>query len=163
MSRPRRDPVADDRGAVVLRPSPTVSFLGLASPALLIVLGLVGVIGGGLATPGGVVLVVGLVVLGLVAWEVPWRCRIDADGVHRRSLVRREDVAWDDVVAFERGGRRRGGGLIVRTIRGTRRALSDATERPDQWDALRMLVSDHAPGVAVPPPPRGHPFADRDR
>lgn len=161
MSPPRRDPIADDQGAVVLRPSSMVAFLSVASPALLIVLGLVGVVGGGLYTPGGVVLLIGLVVFVLVAWELPRRTRIDATGVHRRSLLRREHVEWDDVIAFERGGRRAAGALIVRTIGGARRALSDAPERPDQWDALRLVVSDHAPGVAVPPPPRGHPFVGR--
>jgi hypothetical protein len=140
-----------------------VAILAIASPGVLVVLGLVGVVGGGLATPGGAILVIGLVLFVAVAWEVPWRTTIDAVGVHRRSLVRTEHVEWDDVAAFERGGRRSAGALVVRTLEGRRRALSDAPERPDQWDALRLLVSDHAAGVVVPPPPEGHPFHGRDR
>jgi len=146
---------------VHLRPSSTTAFLGVVSPLVLVVLGGVGVAGGGLATPGGVILLVGLVLAVAVAWELPWRSDIDEHGIVRRSVLRTLRVGWDDVVAFERGGRRRGGALVARTVDG-RLALSDAPERPDQWDALRLLVSDHAPGVVVPPPPRGHPFAGRD-
>ncbi len=145
-----------------LRPSSTTAVLGVVSPLVLIVLGTIGVAGGGFATPGGVILVLGLVLAVAVAWELPWRTDIDEQGIARRSVLRTQRVGWDDLVAFERGGRRRGGALVARTVDGRHLALSDAPERPDQWDALRLLVSDHAQGVVVPPPPEGHPFAGRD-
>jgi hypothetical protein len=144
-----------------LRPSSSVALLSVGSPLVLIVLGLVGVSGGGWKTPGGVLLVIGLMLAAVVAWDMPLRTDLDAAGVHRRSLVRLRHFEWDEVVAFERGGRRSSGALVLRTVAGKRVALCDAPERPDQWDALRLLVADHAPGVAVPDAPKGHPFRGR--
>lgn len=136
--------------------------LAVASPGLLIVLGILGVAGGGLDTPGTALLVMGLALLLAVGWELPRRTTIDADGVDHRSLVRRRRVPWESVVAFERGGRRGRGPLVVRVGSHTRLVLCDVAERPDQWDAIRTLISEHAEGVVVPPPPPGHPFARPD-
>ena len=142
--------------------SGATSLLGFASPGLLVVLGVVGVAGGGLSSPGTALLVLGVALFAGVAWEMPWRTVIDVEGVDRRSVVRRRRTAWDDVVAFERGGRRGRGSLVLRVAGGHRTALCDVAERPDQWDALRQLIADNAPGVALAPPPPGHPFRHRD-
>jgi hypothetical protein len=101
-----------------------------------------------------------------------------------------EHIAWDDVVAIERakqarrgvarsltwrgthhagigaddlGGPRAGGskGLVVRTTARRRYALATHAERPDQWDRLKELIAEHAPGVSAPVPPASHPFSRR--
>jgi hypothetical protein len=162
--------------------------LVVVSPAILIGLGAWGATTGG--SIGGLLLMLG-VSLGLVAgWVMPWSATIDAAGIHRRTLLRRQHIAWDDVVAIERakqarrgvarsltwrgthhagigaddlGGPRAGGskGLVVRTTARRRYALATHAERPDQWDRLTELIAEHAPGVSPPVPPASHPFSRR--
>jgi hypothetical protein len=162
--------------------------LVILSPAILIGLGAWGAVYGG--SVGGLLLVLG-VVLGLIAgWVMPWSATVDATGIRRRTLLRSQTIPWDDVVAIERAGHRRRGlhrrdltgrgsvlthapldthsnasggskGLTVRTVGRRRHVLATHAERPDQWDRLKELLADHAPGVAPPPPPATHPFSRR--
>lgn len=144
-----------------LRLSRSTRVLAIASPVVLVGLGGFGAVRGGLASPGTGLLLVG-VVLGLsAAWVLPWESTLDADGVHRRSLLRRQDVPWDDVVAVERHRHRADGPLVLRTTDRERLVLTDVVETPGEWDALREFVGRAAPGAAVPEPPPGHPFHHR--
>jgi hypothetical protein len=174
----RLDASVGDRALVIL------------SPGALVALGVWGASAGG--TVGVVLLVVGVVLGATAGWVMPWSARIDHVGVHRRTLLRRQTIAWDDVVAIERGRPSRRGrvrrdplggwmagtpptssggpggaapdrskGLMVRTVDRKRHVLATHAERPDQWDTLKALVAEHAPGVAPPPPPASHPFSRR--
>lgn len=133
--------------------------LAVVSPLVLVGLGVYGVLGTW-AGPGPVLVVFGVALAVAVARSIPWRCSVGADGVEVAMPAKRVVVPWDDVIAFERHrqGRRGGGALIVRDKDDHRTALCDVAERPADWDTLRELVSLHAKGVAVPPPPPGHPF-----
>lgn len=144
--------------AVRLHLSGGSRLLAVGSPVVLVGLGGYGVVRGGLSSPGAVVLLLGLVLAGLAAWELPWSSEVDGAGVRWRALARERRVPWDEVVAVERHRRRGSGALVVRTIEQGKLALSDVAERPAEWDHLRALVSQHAPGAAFPEPPPGHPF-----
>jgi hypothetical protein len=133
--------------------------LTVASPLILVALGAYGTAGGGTSSPGFWILLLGLGLLAAAAWTLPWEATIDADGVHVRTLLRRQHLAWDDIVAIERHRRIRGGGpLVARTAAARRIAITDRVERPAEWDELKELVERHAPGVAVATPPPAHPF-----
>lgn len=130
----------------------------LGGPAALVLLGLVGAVRGGLWTPGGVMLVAGLVLVLAVAVVSPWAVTFGADGIERRTLVGRRTFAWEDVDAIERPGRRNRRGLVLLQADGRRVVLSTSDERPDVWDRLRELVGEVAPHVDVGEPPPDHPF-----
>ncbi|HSL57033.1 MAG TPA: hypothetical protein VK866_04255 [Acidimicrobiales bacterium] len=144
-----------------IRPSTVALVVG--SPAVLVGLGLYGLVAGS----GGAALPTVLVLSGLglgfgAARTVPWTVRFEADGVHWSALLRHRHIHWDDVVAFERHRRKKGGPLVMRTMAGERVAIGDGPERPDEWDRLRELVERWAPGVAVADAPPSHPFHGRD-
>lgn len=164
--------------------------LVILSPGVLIGLGVWGAVAGG--SVGVLLLVLGIVLGGAAGWSMPWSATIDHVGVHRRTLLRRHSIVWDDVVAIERAtpsrrGRHRRGpvgslmgaetvsnepgpgarvadrskGLMVRTVDRRRYVLATHAERPDEWDHLKVLLAEHAPGVSPPPPPASHPFSSR--
>jgi hypothetical protein len=146
---------------VRLHVSTGLRLLTIGSPLLLIVLGAYGVALGGTSSPGGVVLVVGLVLAVLAAWTLPWTTELDASGVRWRSVARERRIDWDDVVALERHRGRPDGPLVMRTVEHGKLALSDTVEHPAEWDELRELLAVHAPGAAMPDPPPNHPFHRR--
>ena len=133
--------------------------LVVASPGLLIALGLYGTLNGGWGGPGPWLLTVGLVTLTAAALLQPWESIIGPEGISCRTLARRRRIAWNDAVSFERERRRRGrdGPLVVRTVERRRIPLTDRVERPDEWDSLRALVARHGPGIALPEPPHRRP------
>lgn len=145
--------------------------LVIVSPLLLVALGAWGVLGGG--TIGLVVLVAGLALFVAAGWTMPWSVVVDGAGIRRRTLLRHHLIPWDDVVALERTTAARRGrsfrsaeegtsgggkGLVVRTVDRRRYVVTMAPERPADWDRLRELLAEHAPGVSVPSPPDSHPF-----
>ena len=135
--------------------------LAVVSPSLLLGLGLYGV-AGSWRGPGPILLCLGIVLTVAVLRSIPWSSEVGPSGVEVRMPGKRVEVAWDDVVAFERhrAGRRGNGALVVRDMVGHKTALSDVAERPAEWDTLRELVARYAPGVAVSSPPPGHPFLE---
>jgi hypothetical protein len=133
----------------------------LLSPGLLIVLGLWGVSGGGVDSLGVVLFGVGLVLFVGAGWLMPWHTDIDEQGLRRRTLFRESQLDWDDIVAIERPSGRGRKGLVARTVKRRRLVLGTTSERPDEWDQLRELVAEHAPGVSVSDPPPLHPFNRR--
>jgi hypothetical protein len=136
--------------------------LAVVSPSLLVGLGLYGV-AGSWRGPGPILLALGVALTVAVVRSIPWSSEVGEPGVEVRMPGRRVALAWDDVVAFERhkAGRKGNGALVVRDFAGNRTALTDVAERPAEWDTLRELVARYAPGVAVSPPPPGHPFLGR--
>lgn len=136
--------------------------LAVVSPSLLVGFGLYGV-AGSWRGPGPVLLVLGVALAVAVVRSIPWSSEVCEPGVEVRFPGRQVVLGWDEVVAFERhkAGRKASGALVVRDIDGHRTALTDVAERPADWDTLRELVARFAPGVAVPPPPPGHPFLGR--
>ncbi len=165
--------------------TPSAGFIALsaASPALLLGLGAWGIIGAGQVRTLPLVLVVLGIGLALVAaFDVPFRIIVDDDGVTRRCLLRRQRFAWDDVVAFRRPQPRRGrrgisqavggpggdgepmsapgkGGLLLETRARRQYLLSLGRERPATYGAIEEAVRRHAPGLSMPGPPH---FAKAD-
>ena len=148
---------------------------------MLIILGAWGLLRGGevRALPL-VLLVIGLLMALVAAFDIPLEVGVDADGVERRCLARTQRFAWDDVVGFgrTRSGRvKRGfgasaeaepvssqpagmgdpktgrGGLVLETVARRQYLLSAGRERPDTYVALESSVSRYAPGLSMPGPP----------
>lgn len=146
-----------------LRAAPSTTLLLVASPLVLVALGVLGLAVG----DGGPLIPVlfigaGLALFASAGVSLPVAVRFDADGVTWRAPLRRRVIDWDDVVAFERHRRRAKGALVIRMVSGERLAVADVAERPAEWDRLKEVAERYAPGCAVPDPPRGHPFRGRN-
>jgi hypothetical protein len=148
-----------DRNVVV---SLHASLRGLAvvflSPLLLIVIGAASVVSVGQHPVPLVLIGLGVVLLLVAALDVPHRVDFGTRGIRRRCLLRTAEVAWDDVVAIQRGRptaastlrnlrpdpneeARVSGGLLARG-RGRRRwLLTDSVESQDEHDRLRELLA----------------------
>ena len=166
---------------VEFRPSLGFLALGIFSPAVLIILGLWGVVRAGeLRIVPLVLLVIGLLMALVTALDIPVSIVVDAKGVHRRCAARTQTFPWDEVVAFRRPRGRRGrrgvgstsapsggsaasgamgnpetgrGGLVLETTARRQYLLSTGRERPDTYVALERAVAHHAPGLSMPGPP----------
>lgn len=163
---------------VEFKPSGGFVLLGAVSPGILIALGVFGFVRAGEfrilpAVIGGL----GVVLAAVAAYDIPHTVVVDAVGVHRRCLFRRQSFGWDDVIAFRRPrpprGRRIGsmggvpevrdpneeankaakGGLLVETRAHRQYLLSHGRERPATYEAIREVVRNHAPGLSMPGPP----------
>ena len=120
---------------------------------------------------------IGLGLLGTQLYDHPVRTHFHHGGVTRVCPLRRDEIAWEQVVELTRAARdriRRGdsllgvdpqrearlrGGLAARTERG-RVVLCDAVEGRFEYDAVRALLDRHAPDVplaALRPPAKQSP------
>jgi hypothetical protein len=164
-----------DTERLELRLSETFLAASAFSPVALLGLGLWGLLRAGeVRVVPLVLLVVGGVLAVAVASDLPHRVELTAEGITRRCPLRRQFLAWDEVVSLSRTridrsgqrlfGRAVGGlrsskvGGLVAVVGPKRRRylLTDRQERPDQWHELQRLVGRWAPGVALPSgPPTG--------
>lgn len=144
-----------------------------AGPSLLVVALLGFAFGDGFVGPSLLVLG-GLALLAIAAWDYPHRVEFTADGIVRVCALRRHVLAWDELVAIERGGRRRRpprrslpsqrtptevpvarGGLVARGTGRRRWQLTDRLEGHAQHAELRRLVQWYAEATQLraPVPP----------
>jgi len=116
----------------------------------LIVLGL-GFIG--LAASGGVrlipvlFLVFGTLFLLVALFDYPVATRFDAEGVHRRSILRRHTIEWDDVRALTRtrpsimrNFRGLSAGGLAALVGRRRYLLVDQPESEEEYDTLEEVI-----------------------
>ncbi len=153
--------------------------LGAFSPAVLVIVGVAGLLqAGGFRIVPTFLLVLGLSMAAVAAFDIPLKIMVDAHGVHRRCLARTQVFAWDDVVAFRRPRGRRGrrgvsstppssaatpsamgnpetgrGGLVLETTARRQYLLSTGRERPDTYVGIEQAVARYAPGLSLPGPP----------
>lgn len=157
---------------IELRVSPWFLVSAIFTPAVLVLLGSWGLWRAAeLRVFPALLLGAGLVLLLVIAVDLPYRVEVNPDGVDRICPLRRQRVAWDDVIAItrtrvDRGAQRllgravaRGpskvGGLVLLVGAKRRRyLLTDRQERPDQFDRLQRSVRIWAPGVPLPAAPR---------
>ena len=163
--------MSDPDDGYTFRPSTGFVAVSLASPLILLGLGLWGWWQAGELRAIPVVLMVLGFGLGAVAvTDVPHAIRLDEVGLHRRCLVRTQTLAWDDLSGLTRShqttGRRRRGrsavpdqpgalagsdarsgrsGLAAEGWDGRRYLLSMGRERPDTYEAVRSAVARFAP------------------
>jgi hypothetical protein len=159
------------------------SLRGLAvvflSPVLLIVIGTASVVTVGRHPVPLVLVGLGVVLLLVAAIDVPYRVDFSPRGIRRVCLLRTASIAWEDVVAIQRGRptaastlrnlrpepneeARVSGGLLARG-RGRRRwLLTDVVESQDEHDRLRELLATVTTPVAMraPRPHREAPPTD---
>lgn len=165
-------PSSREGEVVELRVSSWFLVSAIFTPAVLVVLGSWGLLRAGeLRVFPALLLGLGLVLLLIIAVDLPYRAEVNRDGVDRICPLRRQRVPWDDVIAIsrtrvDRGGQRllgravaRGpskvGGLVLLVGPKRRRyLLTDRQERPDQFDRLQQAVRLWAPGVPLPAAPR---------
>jgi hypothetical protein len=108
--------------------------LSLATPPLLVVLGWVSWL---VEAPMGVVGVLAVLaaLLGYVAaFDFPLAIEVDADGIHRVSLLRRQLTPWGDIASISQP---RKNGLILVTNDDKRHILLDRAISEGELDLLR--------------------------
>ncbi len=153
--------------------------LGVFSPTVLIILGTWGLVRAGeLRVVPMILLVLGIFMALVAAFDIPILIRVDGEGVHRRCIARSQTFGWDEVVAFRRPRGRRGrrgvgestaanveqsgamgnprtgrGGLVLETTERRQYLLSTGRERPDTYVGIESAVSRYAPGLSLPGPP----------
>jgi hypothetical protein len=157
----------------------TVVFL---SPLLLITIGIASLVRVGQHPVPLVLAGLGVVLLLVAALDVPHRVDFSRRGIRRVCLLRTAAVAWEDVVAIQRGRPTAAstlrnlrpdpneegqvsGGLLARG-RGRRRwLLTDSVESQDEHDRLRELLATLPTPVAMraPRPHRQAPPTDMYR
>ena len=154
--------------------------LGVFSPAVLIIVGVWGLVRAGeVRFVPTLLLVLGLLMAAVAAFDFPLKILVNADGVHRKCLARTQRFPWDEVVAFRRPRGRRGrrgvsetpapsagdsmaamgdpktgrGGLLLETVARRQYLLSTGRERPDTYVGIEEAVARYAPGLSLPGPP----------
>ncbi len=150
--------------------------LSALSPLVLLTLGIWGLSRAGeLRILPTILFAIGVILAVVAALDVPLKIRLDEAGVHRRCLLRRQVLAWDDVLGLRRPRTRRGrraadrsvrsspgaaegadpgrGGLLVETTARRQYLLSAGRERPATYAAIEEVVRRHAPGLSLPGPP----------
>lgn len=137
---------------------------GIITPALLIGFAAVSmVVAGRIAIVAMVVLALGLLFLAVTLADMPRHCRLDADGIHRRCLIRSQHLPWERVKALTRApgpllslsrsrpGRRPGrspGGLTA--LVGRRRyLLVDVAESTDEYDEIVHSLQTWQPDIPL--------------
>jgi len=167
----------------MFRPARTFVGVSGLSPLILIGLGTWGLLLAGSFRVIPVLLLGCGIFLGLVvAFDVPYRVRFDERGVSRVCLARTHFMPWDSVMGLTRSksGRARrqsnlamgtsrrsrkhaekaatekregSGGLAVETLQRRQYLLSGGRETPEEFAAIKELVSSAAPEVSMPPQP----------
>lgn len=144
--------------------------LRLSAPVALALIAAAGFWQGSLRSPVPIVFsVVAAFFFVVVLFDMPWAVGFDAEGVHRRCLLRTHTIDWDSVTAMERfpsARRRPQRGAIARMVRNDvvrrpvglsvrigkkkRYILLNRAERPDEWDVLSSRLKIWAPHVPLP-------------
>jgi hypothetical protein len=140
----------------------------LLSPAVLLGLGLAGILIGDANVVAIVLAVIGLVLAAIVVLDYPQRVEFHAAGIDRVCLLRRHRMPWQDIRAIQRARgtmvsyirlRNAGdtptapqsptGGLVARGANSRRWLLCDRIESQPEFDAIRRIVEDNADWVAI--------------
>lgn len=135
----------------------------LVTSVLLAAIGIGAWTDGGAATGTVVALVGSLVAAGVLLLDLPRWTEVDADGLVRVCILRRERIPWDRVVAIERQRRMAGpgtGGLVVRGRRG-RWLLTTSAEPPRIHAAVARIVAEHTTSVRMRAEPPATTTGDR--
>lgn len=95
------------------------------------------------------ILTVGVLLLVSSLFFQPWSTTFAGDGIHRRCLLRRQTIPWDEVRSIIRTpSRGRVGGLMARTGPRRRHLLTDRAELIHEYDTLKEAVQRWAPEVS---------------
>jgi hypothetical protein len=145
---------------------------GVFTPTALVVLGGGAIIDGGLRPFPSILLVSGLVIGAVVLADLPRRVEFDRTGLTRVCWLRRQRIAWSDVVAIERSrpstttiarnvvdrrtARREepvvSGGLLARGSGRRRWLLTDRVESRSEHADLTSLLEEVEPPVVMRAP-----------
>jgi hypothetical protein len=143
--------------------------MAVLAPALLIAIGVYGLVLGGrwLLLPS-LLFVAGLVLATITLFDVPLRTSFGVRGIERHMLLRKQLIAWEKVMVLERFRKRNlhvpgwmnlgedraprlptPGGLVALTTARRRYLLINQGESQTEYDALLSAVSDWAPDLVV--------------
>lgn len=126
-----------------------------ASPLLLLAVGAIGVSAVGFRGVPRFITIIGLGLLTVSLLDLPLHTRFDAEGIHRRCLLRQHTLPWDRVTVLQRARgnlksyvqlkgtadeRMPSGGLVAVVGRARRYQLSDRIECRSEFDMLRDVV-----------------------
>ena len=129
-----------------------VSFL---TPLLLLSIGLLGINAVGFRVVPIAFSAFGAGLMAVSLLDLPLQTHFDTNGVHRRCLLRRQTIPWDDVRLIQRArgnvksylqvrgstsDRLPSGGLVVVVGRVRRYQLTDRIESRSEYDMLRDVV-----------------------
>ena len=126
-----------------------------ATPLLLTLVGGLAVANAGFRGIPTTILLVGGVLLAVSLFDLPLHTTFDADGIHRRCLLRRHTLSWADVQLIQRARgslrsyaqlkgsdheRTPSGGLVAALGSVRRYQLTDRIECRSEYDMLRDVV-----------------------
>lgn len=128
---------------------------GFVSPLLVLSIGAIGVNAIGFRGVPRVITSIGTILLLISLFDLPLHTRFDAAGIHRRCLLRRQTLPWDNVKMLQRARgnlksyvqlkgaaneRMPSGGLVAVVGRARRYQLTDRIECRSEFDMLRDVV-----------------------
>lgn len=138
------------------------------SPAILLGLGIFGLIAGSTNAVALVLTLVGALLALVTLLDYPQRVEFHEAGIDRVCLLRRHRLSWRDVRALERARgtllsyvrlrnagdeptapRTPSGGLVARGAKGRRWLLCDRIESQPEFDAIKAEVAARADWVAI--------------
>jgi len=139
--------VTNDGRSITLHSSWTGLILNSMGALLLFVVAIVLAIVNGLSWLPAVLFVLGVVVAGVLAYDMPIATTFDSDGILRRAALRHHRLEWDDVNRVRRGragvvrnrSQNTRGGLVAWSGRKPY-VLSDKMESTIEFDQLRDLL-----------------------
>lgn len=125
------------------------------TPLLLLAVGLAGISAVGTRTVPVLITAFGGGLLLVALFDMPLHTRFDADGVHRRCLLRHHSIPWERVRLLQRArgnlgsyvrlrgstsDRKPSGGLVAAVGRTKRYQLTDRIESRSEYDMVRDVV-----------------------
>jgi hypothetical protein len=128
--------------------------LAFLSPALILLVAALAIVGSGIHAISLILLIVGAALLIVSLFDFPIYSTFDADGIRRWTPLRVHTIPWAKVTAISRarGARRKRAGPLAAAVGGRRYLLVDRTEGRDEYEALRKLCEDaNTPLSAVAP------------
>ncbi len=152
---------ADAPRPIVLHTSWRSRFAILLAPVFLIVWGGYGVFVGGIQIINSAILILGVVLAGVAAFDFPLRSVFGPDGIDRQCLIRTDRLAWDEIRSVARpapqgvGSRIRSAAKVPKSSglvaeRGkVPHLLSDRIESAAEFDAIQAGISAWRPGMIL--------------
>jgi hypothetical protein len=126
-------------------------FFAFVTPAMVLAVAALAMVGVGLHALPIILLVAGVGLLVVSLFDFPIHTTFDSDGIRRRTPLRMHTIRWENVTAINRA---RGGrmskrvGPLAAAVGGRRYLLVDRAEGIDEYEALRVLCA--SDDVATP-------------
>ncbi len=152
---------------IILHTSWRGRFTAFFGPMILLLWGVYGAAAGGIQIFNAILIAMGVILSGVVAFDYPMHSRIGADGISRRCLLRIERLTWDRVTTVARPGARqripgtrrdpvgdrpqgpRGKSGLIAEVGRRPYMLVDRIESPAEHEAIEQALRHWAPGLIL--------------